>query len=137
MSESKHTPCNAEYVPSTEHHGPYITTEFGSTMCDFYAMSKPSMLSTASGGPSKPMHFLREMADDNARRFTAAWNACAKIPTEALEAGVVAEIVEVLKTAQIIVSDRVAGGRMLTPRKEAKDIWDRISAILAKIGGAS
>lgn len=30
------TPGPWDYVPGTEHHGPYVTSEFGSTICDFY-----------------------------------------------------------------------------------------------------
>lgn len=71
----KYTQFRADYVPSTKHHGPYITTQFGSTMCDFYVMSQPHLPSTAAGGPSKPIHFLGEEADGNAARFVACWNA--------------------------------------------------------------
>lgn len=59
------TPGPWEYVPSTEHHGPYVTSQFGSTICDLYVM-------TANGGPSKPILFLHEMADPNARLIAAA-----------------------------------------------------------------
>ena len=34
----------------------------------------------------------------NARRLVACWNACQSIPTEALEAGVVGELVEACRT---------------------------------------
>lgn len=66
------TPGPWDYVPGTEHHGPYVTSEFGSTICDFYTMTQPSMLSTASGGPSKPVLFLAEMAEPNARLAATA-----------------------------------------------------------------
>lgn len=69
---NKHTPAPWEYVPSTEHHGPYVTSEFGSTICDCYTMSQPGLWSTANGGPSKPVLFLAEMADPNARLIAAA-----------------------------------------------------------------
>lgn len=68
------TPGPWEYVPSTDHHGPYVTSEFGSTICDLYTMSHPKEWSTANGGPSKPIPFLAEMADPNARLIAAAPN---------------------------------------------------------------
>lgn len=61
-----------EYVPSTEHHGPYVVTEFGSTVCDFYTMTDPGKLSTRNGGTSTPVHFLGDEADDNARLVAEA-----------------------------------------------------------------
>lgn len=60
------TPGPWQYVPSTEHHGPYVTSEFGCTICDFYTMTLPNERSTANGGPSRPIHFMYEMADANA-----------------------------------------------------------------------
>jgi hypothetical protein len=68
----KHTPGPWEYVPSTEHHGPYVTSNFGSTICDCYVMSKPAEWSVGNGGDSKPVPFLGEMADPNARLIAAA-----------------------------------------------------------------
>lgn len=42
---------------------------------------------------------MRQMpAEANARRLVACWNACQSIPTEALEAGVVGELVEACRT---------------------------------------
>lgn len=38
--------------------------------------------------------FNREKTESDARRLTAAWNACEGIPTEALEAGAVRRLVE-------------------------------------------
>lgn len=75
MTQSKHTPTPWDYVPSTEHHGPYITSEFGSTICDCYVMSHPGEPSTANGGKSKPILFLHEMADPNAVLIVRAVNA--------------------------------------------------------------
>jgi hypothetical protein len=46
-----------ELVDATEHHGPYICTAYGSTVCDFYAMSDPSSLSVRNGGTSRPIPF--------------------------------------------------------------------------------
>jgi hypothetical protein len=70
--QAKHTPGPWDYVPSTEHHGPYVTSSVGNTICDCYVMSEPGAFSTASGGPSKPIPFLAEMADPNARLIAAA-----------------------------------------------------------------
>lgn len=61
-----------EYVPSTEHHGPYVTNAVGNTICDFYTMTQPGEASTLNGGPSRPVHFLHEMADSNAALVVAA-----------------------------------------------------------------
>jgi hypothetical protein len=46
-----------ELVEATEHHGPYICTSWGTTVCDFYAMSNPSMPSVRNGGTSRPISF--------------------------------------------------------------------------------
>jgi len=67
-----HTPGPWDYVSSTEHHGPYVTSEFGTTICDCYIMSEPSQWSTVNGGKSRPIHHLHEMADPNARLIAAA-----------------------------------------------------------------
>jgi hypothetical protein len=72
VSDTKHTPGPWEYVPSTEHHGPYVTSEFGVTVCDCYVMSNPSAPSVLNGGDSYPVHHLSEMADPNARLIAAA-----------------------------------------------------------------
>lgn len=69
---SKYTEGPWDYVPSTEHHGPYVTTDFGTTVCDFYVMSNPDSWSVRNGGDSKPIHHLYEMADANARLVAAA-----------------------------------------------------------------
>ena len=67
-----HTPGPWEYVPSTKDHGPYVTSQFGSTICDCYVMSNPNALSVRNGGDSRPIHHLHEMADPNARLIAAA-----------------------------------------------------------------
>lgn len=70
-----HTPGPWEYVPSTEHHGPYITTGADGTygdVADFYTMSKPWNASVGNGGDSKPMHHQPGRADANARLGAAA-----------------------------------------------------------------
>lgn len=65
MVEIKHTPGPWEYIPSTQFLGPYVTSAFGSTICDCYIMSGPSEL-------TKPHHYLYEMADPNACLIAAA-----------------------------------------------------------------
>ncbi|RUV07976.1 hypothetical protein EOA79_02490 [Mesorhizobium sp. M1A.F.Ca.IN.020.03.2.1] len=72
MSEAKHTPGPWGYVPGHEHHGPYVTSDFGSTICDLYTMSNPSSMSVRNGGDSRPLPFLAEMAEPNARLIAAA-----------------------------------------------------------------
>lgn len=72
MSEGKHTAGPWDYVASSEYHGPYVTTEFGVTVCDFYVMSNPTAYSVRNGGDSKPILHLAEMADANARLTAAA-----------------------------------------------------------------
>jgi hypothetical protein len=72
MADSKQspkpwTPGPWSYVPSNENHGPYITSDFGSTICDCYTMSNPLSLAVCNGGDSRPISFLAEMADPNAR----------------------------------------------------------------------
>lgn len=71
-SETKHTPGPWDYVPGTEHHGPYVTTEYGSTICDCYTMGRPELPSVLNGGISRPLRFLAEMAEPNARLIAAA-----------------------------------------------------------------
>lgn len=73
------TPEPWDYVPSTENHGPYITSDHGSTICDLYVMSQPDKLSIRNGGPSRPIPFLAEMADLNAKRIVNCVNAMAGI----------------------------------------------------------
>lgn len=67
-----HTPGPWEYVPSTEHHGPYVESSVGGTICDCYVMSNPSAPSVRNGGDSKPISFFHEMADPNARLIASA-----------------------------------------------------------------
>lgn len=76
MSEPLHisrTPTPWEVIPSTEHHGPYIVSPYGSTLADLYVMSNPSALSVRNGGDSKPIHFPD--ADANASFIVRACNA--------------------------------------------------------------
>lgn len=78
----KATDSDWEYVQSSEHHGPYVTTEYGSTIADLYTMTLPNERSTANGGQSKPIHFLHEMADANAAFIAAANPATVKALVE-------------------------------------------------------
>lgn len=70
--DDKFTPGPWEYVPSTDYHGPYVTSEFGSTICDLYWMTHPGEPSILNGGRSKAVHFLAEMAEHNARLISLA-----------------------------------------------------------------
>lgn len=75
MKDAEPTPRPWDYVPSTEHHGPYITSDYGGTIADLYLMSQPGALSSANGGTSKPVHFFHEMADPNAELIVRAVNS--------------------------------------------------------------
>ncbi|MBY3543620.1 hypothetical protein HFN71_28460 [Rhizobium laguerreae] len=46
-----------DLVEGNDNHGPYITTDFGTTVCDFYCMSDPSSWAVCNGGTSKPVWF--------------------------------------------------------------------------------
>src|SRR5690606_23921954 len=72
----------------------------------------------------------KEVAAANARRIAATWNACEGIPTEALEAGVVREMVEALETA-LWIRSKLEPGDFGFSLKE----WDQIVAVLAKVRG--
>lgn len=107
---AKHTQTRLEYVPSTKHHGPYLTTEHGSTVADLYVMSQPGELSTASGGLSEPLPFLAEMADPNAARLALCWNMHD-------------EMVDLLRTARAF-------------REPTPEWVERAATVLDKIDGA-
>lgn len=70
---TQHTSGPWELVAATDHHGPYIVSEWGTTICDLYAMSDPSSLSIRNGGGSKPIKFAD--ADVNADFIVKAVNA--------------------------------------------------------------
>ena len=73
MTEASHTPGPWGYVPSNEHHGPYVVNQWGSgDICDCYTMSNLNDYSVRNGGDSKPIHFQRDEADANARLIAAA-----------------------------------------------------------------
>ncbi|MBY5553774.1 hypothetical protein J0664_05815 [Rhizobium leguminosarum] len=50
-------PLPYELVEATEHHGPYICTSYGTTVCDFYFMTDPAAFSVRNGGTSRPISF--------------------------------------------------------------------------------
>jgi hypothetical protein len=75
MSAIKHTPGPWDYVPGDEHHGPYVTSEFGSTICDCYFMGAP-VDHRGAFDPiyvnAVPHNHMEEMAEANARLIAAA-----------------------------------------------------------------
>jgi hypothetical protein len=76
---------------------------------------------------------MRQMpAEANARRLVACWNACQSIPTDALEAGVVGELVEAVRKASLWVAQYKA----LPAHKPAAESMLRVlEAALAKAKG--
>lgn len=72
MSETKWTPGPWEYVPSTEHHGPYVSGPWGGDICDCYTMTDTSGWSVRNGGTSRPVNHQGDMADANARMIASA-----------------------------------------------------------------
>lgn len=69
--KEKWTQTEWDYVPSTEHHGPYVTTLTGD-ICDCYTMSNPLAASVRNGGESYPINHQAERADANARLIASA-----------------------------------------------------------------
>lgn len=65
------------------HHGTYIEDEHGQSICDLYSMSSWNV-EGLKDGTEFPIEF--ENSENNARRIVACVNACAGIPTFALEA---------------------------------------------------
>jgi len=61
-----------EYVPGTEHHGPYVTGPWGGDICDCYTMSNPMAASVRNGGTSFPINHQGERAEANARLIAEA-----------------------------------------------------------------
>jgi len=70
--ETEFTEGPWEYIPSTEHHGPYVAGPWAGDICDCYTMSNPRSLSVVNGGDSRPIHHQHEKADANARLISAA-----------------------------------------------------------------
>jgi hypothetical protein len=82
----EYSPTPWELVPGNENHGPYITNVYGGDVCDFYAMSNPSVFSVRNGGESRPVPFVD--ADANAAFVVEAVNSHAALlaQVEALKA---------------------------------------------------
>jgi hypothetical protein len=64
-----------DYVKSTEHHGPYITSAYGCTICDFYFMNAGPVGTQAQ----RPIHHMFELADEHAAYAVRAANAHATL----------------------------------------------------------
>jgi len=133
MTDAKHTPEPWDVVPANEHHGFYITSDFGNTICDLYTMSDPGVLSPDYGKPSKPVSFMHEMAGPNAARIVACVNACEGIA----DPSVVPELVAVLREVNAELFEYAS----ITINGEAdtrlKGMVERADAILAKATGAA
>lgn len=72
MGEVKHTPGPWEFVPGTEHHGPYVAGPWAGDICDCYTMSNPMHASVRNGGDSRPIWFHGETANANAALIAQA-----------------------------------------------------------------
>ncbi len=70
MTDAKHTPGPWDYVRGNEHHGPYVTTDYGTTVADLYVLSEPGVFSTTEA--RTPIPFMHEMAEANARLIASA-----------------------------------------------------------------
>lgn len=71
-SIATHSPTPWELVEGNEYHGPYICSNFGTSLCDLYVMSTPSSLSARNGGNSEPIPFVD--ADENAAHIVKCVN---------------------------------------------------------------
>ena len=74
------------------------------------------------------------MVEGNTARIVAAWNACDGISTEALEGGVVRDLLEALQLAYRHLN---GGSDSLTPMEHAQAFKLARAAILKATGGAS
>ncbi len=111
------TPGPWEYIPSNEHHGPYVAGPWGGDICDCYTMSNPDQPSTRNGGISRPIHFQHEMADANARLIAAA-----------------PEMYEALKKAREFIANGVEMGVIRMPDASTPDpAHDTLPAIDAAL----
>lgn len=81
QGETKFTPGPWEFVPGSEHHGPYVSAPWGDDICDLYFMSDPSAPSVRNGGPSRPIWFHAEQANANAALIAAAPDLYAALET--------------------------------------------------------
>ena len=66
--EKPYSQMMLEVVQGGSHHGRYVTTQFGSTVCDFYFMSDV-------GGKKRTVNHLADEAEGNADRMVVCWNA--------------------------------------------------------------
>ena len=85
-------------------------------------------ISSPSGGPER-------IHEESTRRMVASVNACAGIPTEALEAGVVGEMLEALESIATIVLRPFPA-----PEAEARRVNEAVETalnVLAKARGES
>src|SRR6185312_446312 len=71
-TSSKHTAGPWEYVPGTEHHGPYVVNMWGGDICDCYTMSNLAAASVRNGGTSYPINHQGEAAEANAQLIAEA-----------------------------------------------------------------
>lgn len=114
MSAGKHTPGPWDYVPSTEHHGPYVSAICGD-IADCYTMSNPTAASVRNGGDSYPIPFQGDEADANARLIAAA-----------------PEMLNMLRECRATFAYAAGDGD-----GEAHQFVDQIDAVLAKAEGRS
>ncbi|GJE77214.1 hypothetical protein [Methylorubrum suomiense] len=68
---ASHTPGPWDYVPGNKQHGPYVTSDYGSTICDCYVLSEPHSVWSAHK-LREPVSFMAEMAEPNARLIAAS-----------------------------------------------------------------
>lgn len=119
MTEFKHTPGPWEYVPSTENHGAYVVSDWGSDVADCYTMSNPGSAAVCNGGNSKPIPFQGDQSDANARLIAAAPDGAD-----------LAQEIDALQSA-------IDASRAVTPHHWAQleRIAGKARALLAKIKG--
>lgn len=68
----------------------------------------------------------------NARRLVAAWNACLGISTEALEDGIIADLIRNLETSTKFIE--IESGKV---RDDVRELIEESTAILIKAKGES
>ena len=87
MTQGKHT-------PGLLHRPPHSRRSREPSNFNVASISGRSVCSTGGCSDNNPETYDENKG--NARRICAAWNACEGIPTEALEAGVVKDMLEAL-----------------------------------------